>query len=714
MNEIQPIANHLRLSPPSVAEAVKLLDDGNTIPFIARYRKEATGGLDEDQLRSIQEELARLRALDDRRRTILKTIKEIGALTPELEAKIQSAQSRPALEDLYLPYKPSRKTRASAARELGLEPLAALILAQKITDQSREEIAQPYLAEGVPTAAAALDGARDIAAEAISTTPEVRQMLREEALRAGQVFTSVKKKGEDPREVYQDYYQFEAEISRLRPHQTLAINRGEKEGVLQVRISLPESSWREVVEGAFPVQSDSPLADDLALAIEDAASRLLLPAIFRDVRRQLTETAEQRALAVFVKNLRALLLQPPLPGYTVMGLDPGYRTGCKVAVVDPTGKPLQTATIYPVPPRNEVDQARRILLDLIESHRVGLIVIGNGTASRETEQFVAGLTRELDGVRYMIASEAGASVYSASELAGRELPEMDVSLRGAVSIARRVQDPLAELVKIDPQSLGVGMYQHDINQARLKDRLEAVVESVVNQVGVEINTASPALLSFVSGIGPGLAERIVSHRDQAGAFSERADLLDVSGLGEKTYQQAAGFLRIREGREPLDTTAIHPESYPAARDLILQAGISLEDEPRTKEQALIQLSRERPAEDLASSLRIGLPTLVDIFKQLVRPGRDPREDLPKPITRVDVLSLDDLVEGMELRGTVQNVVEFGVFVDLGVKNDGLLHRSKIPRGVDLNLGDIIKVTILSVDQDRGRISLGWAGGPAGP
>ena len=708
MTLIHKIANLYGLPRRSVSAAVQLLEEGNTIPFIARYRKEMTGELSEEQLRTIQEELVRLRALDDRRETILKSLRESGKLTPELESRLQGVNTRTELEDLYLPYKPSRKTRASAAKELGLEPLAVLILEQESPDQSQDQIASSFLTDKVQTVQDAWEGARDIAAEIISTTPEIRKGVRELALRAGLISTS-KKKGDDPREVYKDYYQFESAVSRLRSHQVLAINRGEKEGVLQVKVSLAEESWRKVIEQYFPVNPDSAFAGDLNHVIQDAASRLLLPAIFRDVRRQLTERAEDRALGIFVKNLRALLLQPPLAGYTVMGLDPGYRTGCKLAVVDQTGKPLQTATIYPTPPRAQVDQARKTVLDLIQEHNVGLIAIGNGTASRETEDFIAGLTRELEGVSYLVASEAGASVYSASKLAGRELPDMDVSLRGAVSIARRVQDPLAELVKIDPQSLGVGMYQHDVNQTLLKARLAAVVESVVNEVGVEINTASPALLSFVSGIGPGLAERIVSYRDKTGLFRERHDLLDVPGMGEKTYQQAAGFLRIREGKESLDTTAIHPESYPAARDVIQQAGISLEQDPHNKEQALIQLSQKRSAEDLASSLNVGVPTLVDIFKQLVRPGRDPREDLPGPVTRKDVMSLDDLVEGMELQGTVRNVVAFGAFVDLGVKIDGLLHRSKIPRGIDLKLGDIIRVTVQRVDRDRERISLGWAG-----
>ena len=709
MSIINQISSLHHLPQGSVAAAVQLLEEGNTIPFIARYRKEMTGELDEEQLRSIQEELLRLRALDDRRQTILKSIGESGELTPKLEKELLAAGTRTELEDLYLPYKPKRKTRASTAKELGLEPLAELILEQKPIDQSRDEIANPFISDQIQTVEDAWDGARDIAAEIISTTPEVRKKIRELALRGGQISTVKKKKGNDPREVYQDYYNFDGKVNRLRPHQILAINRGEKEGALQVMISLSEDSWREVIEKHFPINPESPLAGDLDLVIQDAASRLLLPAIIRDVRRQLTEKAEESALGIFVKNLRSLLLQPPLAGYTVMGLDPGYRTGCKVAVVDPTGKPLATATIYPVPPRAQVDQSRKVLLGLIQEHNVGLIAIGNGTASRETEEFVAGLTRELQGVSYLITSEAGASVYSASKLAGRELPDMDVSLRGAVSIARRVQDPLAELVKIDPQSLGVGMYQHDINQTRLKNTLAGVVESAVNQVGVEINTASPALLSFVSGIGPGLAARIVSYRDKKGTFSERQDLLDVPGMGEKTYQQAAGFLRIRDGKDPLDTTAIHPESYSAARKVIQQAGISLNEEAQIKEQALIQFSKKRSAEDLASSLKVGVPTLVDIFKQLVRPGRDPREDLPQPITRKDVMSLADLVEGMELQGTVRNVVEFGAFVDLGVKTDGLLHRSKIPRGVDLKLGDVIRVTIENVEEERGRISLAWAG-----
>jgi len=709
MSNPKYIADSLNIPMSGVKAVVSLLDDGNTIPFIARYRKEATGELDEEQLRNISEELTRLRTLDERRATILKSIQKQGKLTPDLEKDIISTNSKADLEDLYQPYKPKRKTRASSAREKGLEPLAELILGQENPRESLEAIANPYLNDQVLSVADAWQGARDIAAEVISDHPQIRKQLRKKALHSS-LYSTVKKKGaDDGRQVYQDYYQYEIQSNRIRPHQTLAINRGEEQGILSVKLSLPDKFWKALIRDQFPLDPESPLSGELSECIKDAAARLLLPAIFRDVRRTLTEKAEDRALQIFSKNLRALLLQPPLAGYTVMGLDPGYRTGCKVAIVDPTGKALVTGTIFPVPPRKQVEQAREYLLKNIKKWKVSLIVIGNGTASRETELFVADVIKELDGVNYLITSEAGASVYSASKLAGRELPDMDVSFRGAVSIARRVQDPLAELVKIDPQSLGVGMYQHDVNQSKLKEKLKQVVESVVNQVGVEINTASPALLSFISGIGPGLADRIVAYRDKTGHFKNREKLQDVPGMGEKTYQQAAGFLRIREGDNPLDTTAIHPESYTAAEQVINQAGIDLNEKPQSKQSALVRLSEKKTAEDLAASLKIGVPTLVDIFTQLVQPGRDPREDLPKPFLRKDVLTEKDLVEGMELQGTVQNVVEFGAFIDLGVKNAGLLHRSKIPAGVDLNLGDIIKVTIQKVDLERGRISLGWSG-----
>lgn len=708
MKKSRIIAASLHIPLPHVEAVISLLDDGNTLPFIARYRKEATGGLDEIQIRNIKEELNRLRVLEGRRETIINSIQNQGKLTPELEKEIQAAAARTDLEDLYQPYKPKRKTRASSAREVGLEPLAEMILNQEIIKKPFNEIANPYLSDKVKTAEEAWQGARDIVAEAISDHPRIRSQLRKIALK-NSTLTTAKKKGEDERQVYQDYYQYQIQVDRIRPHQILAINRAEKQDVLKVKLSLPDRLWEKVIRAEFPGEPSSPFFSELNKAIQESAGRLILPAIYRDVRRILTEKAEDRALDIFSKNLRSLLLQPPLAGYIVMGLDPGYRTGCKVAVVDPTGKALHTGTIYPVPPRNLVEEARNYMLLTIREYKVSLIAIGNGTASRETELFVANVIKDLKNVNYLIVSEAGASVYSASKLAGRELPGMDVSFRGAVSIARRVQDPLAELVKIAPQSLGVGMYQHDVNQSNLNDRLERVVESVVNQVGVEINTASPTLLSFISGIGPGLAERIVAYRDKTGHFNSRDQLQNVPGMGEKTYQQAAGFLRIREGDNPLDSTAIHPESYPAAEAIIQQAGIELDEKQLIKQNALVRLSDKQAAEDLAASLHIGVPTLIDIFNQLVQPGRDPREDLPKPSLRKDVLKVEDLIEGMELWGTVQNVVEFGAFIDLGVKNAGLLHRSKIPAGVDLNLGDIIKVSVQQVDQERGRISLGWAG-----
>ncbi|RLD07254.1 MAG: RNA-binding transcriptional accessory protein [Chloroflexota bacterium] len=701
------IAAALNVKAQQVAETIAMLDEGNTIPFIARYRKEVTGGLDEEQIRYIAEELARLRALDDRRETILNTIEEQGKLTPELEKRIHATQSRTELEDLYQPYKPKRRTRASIARKKGLEDLAQILLKQDPNGENLTKAAAPFLGEEVHSAEEAWQGARDIVAETISDHAQIRQTTRKKALKYSVQETVKKKKGEDPRQVYKSYYDLKTRVDRLRPHQILAINRAEEEGILKVTLDIPERDWRQAISAHFRGNPSSPYASQLEEAIDDAANRLLLPAIERDVRRVLTDKAEDHAIQVFAKNLRALLLQPPLADHTIMGLDPGYRTGCKVAVVDATGKSLATGTIYPVPPRNQVEAAKKTLVKLIQKYNVSLIAIGNGTASRETEQFVADLIADMENIHYLIVNEAGASVYSASKLARQELPDMDVSLRGAVSIARRIQDPLAELVKIDPQSIGVGLYQHDVNQAKLTQKLDDVVESVVNNVGVDINTASPALLSRVAGIGPTLANRIVAYRDAHGPFSNRDALLNVPGVGPKTFQQAAGFLRIRGGDNPLDASAIHPESYPVAQAVLAQADIQADDAPQAKEQALMRLSREKSAENLAQELHTGTPTLIDIFKQLARPGRDPREDLPKPILRSDVLSMSDLVNGMELKGTVRNVVDFGAFVDVGVKQDGLLHRSQIPAGTDLKVGNVIHVKILSVEKERGRISLGW-------
>ena len=709
-NYDQQIAGQLKLAPSQVAATIALLDGGNTLPFIARYRKEATGSLDEEQLRQLSDLLAKLRTLDDRRESIIASIAEQGKLTPDLNEALLRAETLTELEDLYQPYKPKRRTRASIARENGLQGLADLILQQVQAQETVEQLAAPFISEAVPTVEEALAGARDIVAETISDYAEVRGPLREKAMRFGLLRCERVKDAEDPKGVYKTYYEFENRVGRVRPHQVLAINRGEAEKVLRVSVVVDERDWREAILWVFRPDHRSPMADQLELAIADAAERLLLPAIERDVRRALTEEAEARAIEVFAANLRGLLSQPPLAGHVVLGIDPAFRTGCKVAVVDPTGKVLETTTLYPHEPQRRWEEALRALDALVKRHRVTLIAIGNGTASRETEQLAAELTRGRDDVHYLMVNEAGASVYSASALARAELPGMDVSLRGAVSIARRVQDPLAELVKIDPQSIGVGMYQHDVNQKQLAQTLTGVVESVVNRVGVDVNTASVALLTYVAGIGPKLAERIVAHRDANGPFAERRALLAVAGLGPKAYEQAAGFLRIRDGSNPLDASAIHPESYAVAEEVLARARLSVRTPPAEREAALARLRAERRLEALAAELGVGVPTLQDIFEQLVRPGRDPREDLPTPILRSDVLSMADLRAGMLLNGTVRNVVDFGAFVDIGVKQDGLLHVSQVPAGVLLGVGDIIEVSILNVEPERGRISLGWPGG----
>jgi uncharacterized protein len=716
MNISQRIATELTIAEDQAAAAIELFDAGNTLPFIARYRKERTGGLDEQQLRRLKSLLDQLRALEDRRRTVIATIEEQGKMTPELREKLLAADSLTLLEDLYRPYKPKRRTRADAAREKGLQGLADRILEQERTDETVEEIAVPFLSDEVPTVEEALAGARDIVAQAISDHPDVRQDTRERALRRGVLYAEKKdedeqdeKEKKDPGGTYQLYYEFKAKVGRLQPHQILAINRGESEDVLRVRVEVPERDWREAIAAAFRFDPNAPLHEQLVLAAEDAAQRLLLPAIERDVRRNLTERAEAHAIRVFARNVRALLSQPPLTGETVLGIDPGFRTGCKVAVVDPSGRVLDTATIYPHEPQGQWEEALRRLKKLASKHDVTLLAIGNGTASRETERLAAELIEDLPELRYVMVDETGASVYSASSLARAELPDMDVSLRGAVSIARRVQDPLAELVKIDPRSLGVGMYQHDVSQTELEQALDAVVESVVNRVGVALNSASPALLTHVAGIGPTLAERIVAYRDAHGPFPTREAIKDVSGIGPKTFEQAAGFLRIRDGEQPLDASAIHPESYDVAEAVLSRAGLSPRTPPARRADALVPLLQETPLPELAADLDVGLPTLADIFKQLVQPGRDPREDLPAPILRSDVLKMEDLHRGLRLKGTVRNVVDFGAFVDIGVKNDGLLHTSQIPPGTSLQVGDVIEVEVLNVEPERGRIGLGWAG-----
>ena len=706
------IAAQLTIRPPQVAATIELLDGGNTIPFIARYRKEVTGGLDEDQLRAIQSQLEALRKLDERRESILASIEEQGKLTPELRTQLLAADTLTALEDLYQPYKPKRRTRAMIAREKGLQPLADQILAQLRSRDSAESLAAAFLNEKVANSEEALAGARDIVAETISDHPEVRRATREKALKFANASAGKIEDAVDEKQVYALYYDFQLRLDKLRPHQILALNRGEEQKVLRVAVDIPERDWRNAVSNVFRPHPLSPLAGQLEEAIDDAAKRLLLPAIERDVRTTLTEMAEMHAIQVFGANLRGLLTQPPLAGQTVLALDPGFRTGCKVAVVDPSGKLLDTDTIYPHPPQNQKAASLRTLKGLVEQYSVTLITIGNGTASRETEQLVAELINNVikgKPLHYLMVNEAGASVYSASPLAKAELPGLDVSLRSAVSIGRRIQDPLAELVKIDPKSIGVGMYQHDVNQKALAQALDGVVESVVNRVGVDLNTASPALLTYVAGIGPKLAERIVAYRNEHGAFPTRKAILKVSGLGPKAFEQAAGFLRVRGGDEPLDASAIHPESYTVAYKVLKQVKLEPTAPMQEREAKLSALQKAQPLTQLAATLGTGEPTLADIFKQLVRPGRDPREDLPAPILRNDVLSMDDLQPGMELAGTVRNVIDFGAFVDIGVKQDGLLHRSQIPRGQQLTVGEVITVEIQKVEKERGRISLGWPG-----
>jgi len=706
MEFFKEIAKQTNLPNYKVKNVIELLENKNTIPFIARYRKELTGNLNEVDLRLIQDEYNRIKALESRRNTVLQTIAQQGNLTEQLQAKIQKADNLSVLEDLYLPYRPKRRTKAMAARELGLEPLSKLIVKQLVSEKGLAALIRPFTSPEVPELESALSGAEDIVAELINEHAVIRGAIREQTLKYGRVDVKFNPEGEDPSGVYEMYYQFNESIKRIQPHQVLAINRGEKEKVLKVQTIIPEQTWAKVIADHFPANQNSVFYSALNRAIDDCANRLLLPAIARDVRRHLTEVAEQHAIKVFAENLQALLTQPPLINQVILAIDPGFRTGSKVAVIDPTGKVLATSTIYPHPPQKETNEAHKILENLIDTYHVSLIVIGNGTASRETEAFVAEFTKKSKGLNYLITSEAGASVYSASKIARDEFPNLDVSIRGAVSIGRRIHDPLAELVKIDPKAIGVGLYQHDINQTLLSEALDQVVESVVNNVGVDVNTASSSLLTHVAGIGPTLAEKIIKYREENGPFRNRNELLSVPGMGPKTFEQSAGFLRIRDGQQPLDATAIHPESYPLAIKILKQLALPSGIKTKERIKAINTFKQNTDLKKLAADLQTGLPTLEDILDEIARPGRDPREDLPKPLLRKDVLSMDDLKPGMTLMGTIRNVVDFGAFVDIGVKTDGLLHRSQINRGIKLRVGEIRAVEILSVDHERNRISLG--------
>jgi len=715
-----PVAAALGLPRQAVARTVELLDAGNTIPFIARYRKEATGGLDEVAIGHVAERVAAWRALEERRADVRRLIEEAGALTPELDAAIAAAPSLATLDDLYLPYRPKRRTRATIARQRGLEPLAQMILAQERLAQSRDELGLPFVdpERGVHTAEEALAGARDVVAETINEHAAVRAALRALFARSGIIAVAAPDAADkDAARTYATYYSFTARVPAVAPHQALALNRGEKAGVLRVAVEAPEGEALAIVAQHFAPRARSPLADDLRDAAVDAYRRLIAPSLERETRTTLTEAAEEHAIGVFARNLRALLMQPPLRGRTVLGIDPGFRTGCKVAVVDPTGKPLAADTIYPHPPQNKADEALATLHTLVAAHGVSVIAIGNGTASRETEHLVARLIDRLHGkdvnLAYAIVSEAGASVYSASPVARAEFPDLDVTARGTISIARRLQDPLAELVKVPPQSIGVGLYQHDVDAKRLAAALARVVESAVTFAGVDANTASAALLSHVAGLTRRVAENMVAYRNANGPFATRRDFLKVAGLGPATFTQAAGFLKVPGGTNPLEDTFIHPESYGATERLIAlmpgaTGGRLSERAARFRAAVLADDGLRR---DAAAQVGLGEPTLLDVLENLAKPGLDPRTELPPPLLRRDVLTLDDLREGMVLKGTVRNVVDFGAFVDIGLKNDGLVHRSELgPRFVRdplavVSVSDTVTVRVLSVDRERGRIAL---------
>lgn len=707
MNIIETLANEFGVKIHQIENTLKLLDDGNTIPFIARYRKEATGSLDDQILRSISDRLDYLRSLEEQKEKVTASITEQGAMTAQLAAAIDSAKTLTELDDIYRPYRPKRKTRASVAKAKGLEPLAKDILKQSDTFDPLSSAAE-YLNDEVATAEEAVSGARDILAEIISDDANVRRQLRY-MLRAHGAVT-VKAAAEDPG-VYENYADYKEPVSKIANHRILAVNRGEKENILKVSIELDKTIGMSVLTGLY-VNGANASADLVREAAEDSYSRLVYPAVEREIRNDLTARASADAIKVFAANTAQLLMQPPVRGKVTIGLDPGYRTGCKVAVVDETGKVLDTAVIYCAPPHSKIEEAKKTIKDLVKRYGVQMFAIGNGTASHETEVFAADVIRELDcGITYMVVSEAGASVYSASKLAAQEFPQYDVSLRSAVSIARRLQDPLAELVKIDPKSIGVGQYQHDMPQKELNHALDAVVEDCVNSVGVDLNTASPSLLQRVSGVSASVAENIVRYREENGAFTSRTVLLNVPKLGPKAYEQCAGFLRIPGGRNVLDNTAVHPESYETAENLLKICGVSKSDVANGKVAALTNTVKSRGIKTLAAELSTGEPTLADIVSEISKPGRDPREALPAPMLRTDVMGMEDLKPGMELKGTVRNVIDFGAFVDVGVHQDGLVHISQIsdkfirhPSEV-LKVGQIVTVWVLSVDTAKKRISL---------
>ena len=708
---IQTIAGEFNIKPVQIENTVKLIDEGNTIPFIARYRKEVTGNLSDEVLRDLNDRLNYLRNLEKRKEEVIKIIDEQGKLTDELLASIATAKTLAEVEDLYRPYKQKKRTRAIIAKEKGLEPLAKIIMEQKET-KSILEIAKEYVSEekNVNTAEDAIAGAKDIIAEDISDNAKYRKYIKSVCYREALIETKASK--EEEKSNYEMYYEFSEEIKKIPSHRILAINRGEKEEFLKVKLSKPEDKILYYIEKDI-IKGDTQFTEILKDTILDSFKRLIEPSIEREIRSDLTEKAEEQAIKVFGENAKQLLLGAPLKDLVVMGFDPAYRTGCKIAVIDETGKVLDTTTIYPTAPQNDVEGAKKVLLDLIKKHKINMIAIGNGTASRESEMFVSDLIKMADHeVFYAIVSEAGASVYSASKLATEEYPDINVSLRGAISIARRLQDPLAELVKIDPKAIGVGQYQHDVDQKNLSESLTGVVEDAVNKVGVDLNTATPSLLSYVSGINKTIAKNIVNFRDENGKFKNRKQLLKVAKLGNAAFQQCAGFVRVFGGDNPLEVTAVHPESYEATEKLLKNIGFDKKDllDKEKLSQIILKLNSIN-VNKVAEELQVGTLTLEDIIKELSKPGRDPREDMPKPILRSDVLKLEDLKEGMVLNGTVRNVIDFGAFIDIGVKHDGLVHISELsekyvknPRDV-VAVGDIVKVKVIGIDLEKQKVAL---------
>jgi uncharacterized protein len=709
MDIIKALAEELAVKNWQVEAAVKLMDEGNTIPFISRYRKEATGTLNDEQLRKLHERLTYLRNLEEKKEQVLSSIEEQGKLTEELKARIVAAETLALVDDLYRPYRPKRRTRATIAKEKGLEGLANYILLQMCTEPVEKE-AEKYISEEkeVATVKDALEGAKDIIAESISEEADYRIYIRDLTMKEGNIVSSAK--SEEEKSVYETYYNFTQQLNKVPGYRVLAINRGEADKILNVKVEAPEDGILNYLNKKVIVKDNPYTTPILQDVVADSYKRLIAPAIEREIRNELTEKAEDSAIVVFGKNLNQLLMQPPIVGRVVLGWDPAFRTGCKLAVVDETGKVLDTKVIYPTEPQNKVEESKKILKQMIKKYNISLISVGNGTASRESEQVIVELLKELDTpVQYVIVNEAGASVYSASKLATEEFPNFDVGQRSAASIARRLQDPLAELVKIDPKSIGVGQYQHDMNQKKLSEALSGVVEDCVNKVGVDLNTASASLLEYISGVSKVIAKNIVAYREDNGRFKDRKELLKVGKLGPKAFEQCAGFLRISDGKNPLDATSVHPESYEAATELLKKLGYTPEDVIAGNLSGLSK--KVKDYHKLSEELNVGEITLRDIVKELEKPARDPRDEMPKPVLRTDVLDMKDLKEGMILKGTVRNVIDFGAFVDIGVHRDGLLHISQItnrfikhPMEV-LSIGDIIEVKVLSVDMERKQIKL---------